>query len=424
MAHRGILVFADWKGLSGAVRIGTLHTAVIRGKEIFSFEYDREWIGSGPYHLLDPDLALLSGPQYPRQEKSGFGLFLDSSPDRWGRVLMNRRAAYVARKAAGKPDTLMESDYLLGVHDILRMGGLRFKLEEDGPFLDDDREFTIPPMARLRELEEASRHLEKDESQEDARFPAWMNLLLAPGSSLGGARPKASVVDPRQALWIAKFPSANDLFDTGGWETVVWHLARRSGLSVPEARSERFSPNGHTFLTRRFDRAPEGERIHFASAMTLLGYTDGADFRDGASYLDIAEFLMQHGVDASRDLEELWRRIVFSLCVRNTDDHLRNHGFLLSDGGWTLSPAYDMNPNPAGRGLTLNISLTDNALDLDLPMEVRSYFRISDDRAAEIIGKVKKEVGNWKRIAEKIGIPRQEQERMAPAFELAGRRRG
>ena len=416
MAQKDILLFADWKGLDGPNKIGNLQCVTVRGKEVFSFEYDKEWIASGKYHLLDTDLKLLSGPQYPGEEKSNFGLFLDSSPDRWGRLLMSRREAFVARKEGRKPKPLQESDYLLGVHDILRLGGLRFKLEEAGPFLDDDKYLAIPPMARLRELEEASLQLENDESLNDVRYSAWLNLLLAPGSSIGGARPKANVADPRKELWIAKFPSRSDLFDTGGWEMVVWELARRSGLSVSQSKAETYSQKGHTFLTKRFDRTQRGERIHFASAMTLLGYTDGTDFKDGASYLEIAEFLMQNGVDVNSDLEEIWRRIVFSICVRNTDDHLRNHGFLLTDTGWKLSPAYDLNPNPYGNGLTLNISLTDNSLDLELAMEVRSFFRLTDKRALEIIDQIRMEVRNWKLIAQKVGIPRQEQEMMSQAF--------
>ena len=416
MAQKDILVFANWKGLDGPIKIGTLQSESVRGKEVFSFEYDKEWIDSGRYHLLDPDLRLLSGPQYPAVEKTNFGLFLDSSPDRWGRLLLNRRQAYMARKEGRKPKPLQESDYLLGVHDILRMGGLRFKLEDSGPFLNDDSALSIPPMTRLRELEEASLQLERDDSIEDSRYSAWLNLLLAPGSSIGGARPKANVSDVTNQLWIAKFPSRSDLTDTGGWEMVVWELAKRSGLSVPESTAEKFSGKGHTFLTKRFDRTPTRERIHFASAMTLLGYTDGTDFKDGASYLEFPEFLIQHGADVNRDLEEIWRRIVFSICVRNTDDHLRNHGFILSEGGWKLSPAYDMNPNPSGNGLTLNISLNDNSLDLEVAMEVRSFFRLSDKNAKEIIEKVKKEVRNWERIAEKVGIPRQEQEMMSRAF--------
>jgi serine/threonine-protein kinase HipA len=416
MAQKDIMVFGDWHGLDGPAMIGILHCVPVRGKEVFAFEYDTAWIDSGRYNLLDPDLKLLSGPQYPTAEKNNFGMFLDSSPDRWGRLLLNRREAYLARQESRKAITLQESDYLTGVHDILRMGGLRFKTAESGPFLSHNPVFPIPPLSRLRELEEASLQMERDEAFDDTRFSAWLNLLLAPGSSLGGARPKASVVDNTHHLWIAKFPSRNDLYDTGGWEMVVWELARRCGLSVPESKVAMYSGKGHTFLTRRFDRTLSGERIHFASAMTLLGYTDGTDFRDGASYLELAEFIMQHGAEVDRDLEELWRRILFTICISNTDDHLRNHGMLLTEAGWRLSPAYDLNPNPSGTGLTLNISLTDNSLEPDLAMEVRSFFRINDRKAREIFINIKKEVRNWRRLAEKLNIPKHEQELLSPAF--------
>lgn len=416
MAQKDIIVFADWVGLGGPTQIGTLHCVSVRGKEVFSFVYDKEWIESGKYSFLDPDLLLLSGPQYPKEEKKNFGIFLDSSPDRWGRLLMNRREAFIARKEGRKATPLNESDYLLGVQDILRMGGLRFKLEEKGPFLSDEKNLAIPPITRLRELEEASLQLEKDESFNDDRYSAWLNLLLAPGSSIGGARPKSSVIDLKNDLWIAKFPSRGDLLDSGGWEMVVWELAKRSGISVPESKAMKYSVRGHTFLTKRFDRIQNGERIHFASAMTLLGYIDGTDFKDGASYLEIAEFIMRNGVDVDSDLEELWRRIVFNICVHNTDDHLRNHGFLMTEEGWKISPAYDLNPNPLGNGLTLNISSDENSLDLELAMEVRSFFRLSDTRALEIIEKVKNEVKNWRLIAERIKIPKQEQESLSRAF--------
>ena len=234
--RKNVMVFADWEGLAGPIKIGELHCIPVRGKEVFSFEYDKGWINSGKFHLLDPDLKLLTGPQYPGDDITNFGFFLDSSPDRWGRVLMNRREAYIARKEGRKPKPLLDSDYLLGVNDILRMGGLRLKTEESGQFLNDDQNLVIPPISRLRELEEASHKLEKDDSLNDPNYSAWLNLLLAPGSSIGGARPKANVADLKKELWIAKFPARSDVFDTGGWEMVVWELAKLSGLSVPERR--------------------------------------------------------------------------------------------------------------------------------------------------------------------------------------------
>ena len=223
-------------------------------------------------------------------------------------------------------------------------------------------------------------------------------------------------MDTDHNLWIAKFPSANDNRDVGAWEMVVYDLAKRAGLNITDAMVRKFTSNYHTFITKRFDRTTKGERIHFASAMTLLGYTDGVGFQEGVSYLELAEFIMKNGAVVDRDLEELWRRIVFSICVSNTDDHLRNHGFLLTEKGWILSPAYDMNPVETGTGLKLNISENDNALDLNLAMEVSEYFRLSSEKAAHIIVSVKKSVNNWRVIANHYSIPKAEQEMMSKAF--------
>jgi len=242
-------------------------------------------------------------------------------------------------------------------------------------------------------------------------------MLMAPGSSLGGARPKASVLDTKGQLWIAKFPSKNDNRDISAWEMVVHELAVKAGLNVAESMTGTYHSKQHTFLTKRFDRNAEG-RIHFASAMTLLGHTDGTNFQSGVSYLDLVEFISKNGANVDSDLEELWRRIVFYICVSNTDDHLRNHGFLLTKSGWILSPAYDINPVETGTGLSLNISEADNSLDLDLAMEVGPYFRVSEKRANEIIEAVKKSVGNWRAIAEKHGVSKTERDAMAKAFKL------
>lgn len=270
-------------------------------------------------------------------------------------------------------------------------------------------------MTSLRTLEEASLQLEKDDAIEDPAFAQWLNLLISPGASLGGARPKANVIDPGGQLWIAKFPSRKDDHDIGGWEAVVNDLAVKAGLSVAEGKARRFSQDYHTFLTSRFDRMKDS-RIHFASAMTLLGYTDGADAASGVSYLDLAEFIMRHGARPDADLEELWRRIVFNICISNSDDHLRNHGFLLTPKGWVLSPAFDLNPIPLSTGLTLNISEHSNALDLDLVREVAEKFRVDGKKREVIINKVIRSVGKWAEIASKAGIARNEVQRMEGAF--------
>jgi serine/threonine-protein kinase HipA len=295
------------------------------------------------------------------------------------------------------------------------MGALRFKEDEAGEFLNNNKEMASPPWTSIREMEEASTHLE-DDGGNDTEKMKWLNMLMAPGSSLGGARPKASVLDTKGQLWIAKFPSRNDNKDVGAWEKVVHDLAVQAGLHVADAMTGTYYSKQHTFLTKRFDRNAKGERTHFASAMTLLGHTDGTNSQSGASYLDLAGFIMQNGAQADQDLEELWRRIVFYICVSNTDDHLRNHGFLLTAHGWILSPAYDINPVETGNGLSLNISEKDNALDLDLAREVSPYYRLSSKRMNEITDGLKKAVRGWKALAEKQGISRTQRDLMAKAF--------
>jgi len=414
-SQREIEVFAHWKGLAEPVLMGVLRNTNTRGREIFSFEYSPDWLKSNMSQHLDPDLRLFEGPQYLSDEKNNFGIFLDSSPDRWGRMLMNRRESVLSRKEGRKENKLTELDYLLGVYDEHRMGALRFK-EKTGPFLNDDPRMAAPPWTSLKDLENACIKIENDEIINDPEYLNWLNLLIAPGSSLGGARPKASVLDNENNLWIAKFPSKNDDKDIGAWEMVVHKLAKSAGIELPTAKIEKFSSRRFTFLTKRFDRTNRRERIHFASAMTLLGHTFGDDFKTGASYLELVEFLMKNGARINQDLEELWRRIVFSICVSNTDDHLRNHGFILSSEGWTLSPAYDINANETGTALRLNISENDNFLDLKLAIDVAKYFRLSPKRSKQIISEVTGSVKNWKKVAEEIGISKIEQEIMNKAF--------
>lgn len=408
-----ILVYADWIELEGPALMGTLSVAHTKGREIFSFAYDKAWLDRGLAQNLDPDLQLFAGTQYLSTGKKNFGIFLDSSPDRWGRVLMVRREAISARMESRKAKTLFEEDYLLGVFDAHRMGALRFKKETNGLFLHDNASLASPPWTSLRELEFASLQLEKDVLTDEESLK-WLNMLMAPGASLGGARPKASVIDPKDNLWIAKFPSGNDQVDIGGWEMVVNVLAKEAGLNIADGQVKKFNSKHHTFLTKRFDRAKGNNRIHFASAMTLLGYSDGAE---GVSYLDLAEFIMQNGANVKDDLEELWRRIVFNISVKNTDDHLRNHGFLLTPQGWILSPAFDVNPVYHGRGLTLNISETDNSLDFDLTRSVAKYFRVSGNKATTIISKIRQAASKWQKAAKAYKIPASEQDLMAQAFE-------
>lgn len=412
---KNIYVYAHWEETE-PVLMGCLNVQSTRGREIFSFAFTDEWLKSSSARMLDPDLQLYSGRQYANPTKNNFGLFMDSSPDRWGRQLMRRREAIRARKEERPVRALTESDYLLEVHDKTRMGALRFKLDGTGEFVSQDAELPIPPWTSLRELEDACRHYEK-ENPEDCEHEKWLSMLLAPGSSLGGARPKANVIDNGGNLWIAKFPSRADSFNTGAWEMLAHELGKQAGLKLPECRLEQFSKHGSTFLTKRFDRAGS-RRIHFASAMTLLGRTDGDNYSTGCSYLDLAQFIIQHGAFPNEDLEELWNRIVFSIAVSNTDDHLRNHGFLLTQQGWKLSPAYDINPVPHGSGMSLNISLDDNSPDFNLALSVAPMFRVKIPQAQKIINDIKRIVSQWRDIALKLKIPRSEIENMAPAFKI------
>jgi serine/threonine-protein kinase HipA len=273
-------------------------------------------------------------------------------------------------------------------------------------------------MVQLRALEEAARALEEDDGAE--RVDEWLKILLAPGGSLGGARPKASVAGVDGSLWIAKFPSRRDEIDVGAWEMVLQVLARGCEIDVPEARADAFFSNYRTYLVKRFDRRPDGGRIHFASAMTLTGHMDGDDASTGASYLELARVLIAGGADPKTDLAQLWRRIVFNICTSNADDHLRNHGFLLEPGkGWRLAPAYDVNPFPDAHGLKLNVNAVDNALDMNLALSVAPEFRISPKEAKAAVKQITSTVKRWRKIANGLKIARAEQERMAPAFRVA-----
>ena len=295
------------------------------------------------------------------------------------------------------------------------MGGLRFKLDKDGPFLSDDNTTATPPWALLRSLEEASRNFEKDEG---TLANKWLNQLIKPGSSLGGARPKATVVDEKGQLWIAKFPSKNDDNDTGAWEKVVHDLAGMCGLNVPESRLEKFSKLGSTFLVKRFDRDVK-KRIHFASAMTMLGKNDGASAADGSSYLDIVGFIKSYGANPKADLLELWKRIVFNMAVTNTDDHLRNHAFIFTLSGWKLSPLFDVNPVPYGNELSLLVDDADNSISIELAVKTAPRFGINEKNAQvyadEIISVVN---NNWEILAKKYGLTRSQIEDMRPAFSM------
>ncbi|WP_340156041.1 HipA domain-containing protein [uncultured Winogradskyella sp.] len=409
-----IYVFADWNGLETPTLVGVLSAHFAKGKKAFSFEYDKDWLKTDAQRLLDPDIVFYSGPQYPNN-KENFGIFLDSMPDTWGKTLMKRRAAQEARANNEKASTLYEIDYLLGVYDESRMGALRFKTEMDGPFLDNDNQNPTPPWSSLGELQEAVNQLENDDYSDAIR--KWIAVLIAPGSSLGGARPKANILDAKKNLWIAKFPSKTDTVDKAAWEFLAYQLATAAGIQMADSKIEKISGQYHTFLTRRFDRNNR-KRIHFASAMTMTGNTEDILKDSAPSYLEIVEFIENYGADVDANLHQLWRRIVFNIAISNTDDHMRNHGFILTSKGWVLSPAYDLNPSIEKEGLSLNIDMDDNALSFDLAKSVGAYFRLNDTEMNAILTEVLTVVKDWKIVAKDIGIKNSEIALMSAAFRI------
>jgi serine/threonine-protein kinase HipA len=293
------------------------------------------------------------------------------------------------------------------------MGALRFKTDPNGNFLDNNKNASTPPWSSIRELQNAAYIFENDTENEEVN--RWLAVLIAPGSSLGGARPKANVLDADKSLWIAKFPSKTDTIDKAAWEYLAYQLASKAGIEMAPCRIDRILGNHHTFFTKRFDRI-SGERIHFASAMTMTGNNEDTIRDNQASYLDIAEFISNHGTNIEANLHQLWRRIIFNIAISNTDDHLRNHGFILTKEGWILSPAYDLNPSIDKDGLALNIDTDNNALDFELAKKVGAYFRLNKNQMETIIQEVVNAASHWKTMAKEIGIPRNEIEFMAKAF--------
>ncbi len=410
-----ILVYADWLEFSKNNQqkiIGILSAHQGKGKTVFSFKYDKNWLSSEKPFLLDPNILWNEGIQFP-EGKNIFGIFNDAMPDTWGRTLMKRKEAQLAKEENRIAKNLHEIDFLLGVNDESRMGALRFKMEDKGPFLNNDTIHPTPPWSSIRELQHGITLIESDKDNKEVR--KWLTILLAPGSSLGGARPKANIIDEKGNLWIAKFPSKEDTVDKAAWEFLAYKLAINAGIEMTECRIEKVNGKYHTFFTKRFDRL-KNKRIHFASAMTMTGNNEDSIKKNPISYLDIAEFIQFNESNNTKELDQLWRRIVFNIAISNTDDHLRNHGFILHTKGWQLSPAYDINPSIDKDGLSLNIDSNDNSLDFNLAKSVGEYFQLNEKQMDKILNELKSVVKNWKTEATKIGISRAEQVLMASAF--------
>lgn len=409
-------VCIDLERFSHPVLMGRLHHQQSGAGEIFSFEYDRAWLEEPEVFSFDPDLALAAGHQYPAAQRKNFGIFLDSAPDRWGRVLMQRRENMRARQEKRKPRPLTEWDFLLGVHDETRLGALRFRGSGNTPFIDSDAQLAAPPLTSLRELQAASLQFEKHiDDENNPLYEKWITQLLAPGSSLGGARPKASVRDEAGTLCIAKFPSKNDARDVGGWELVAHSLARKAGIIVPDAKPLHFPESPYsTFLVKRFDRTARGGRLAFISAMTLTQHNDG---EAGASYLELVDLLQSRGADTRADCVQLFRRVLFNILIHNTDDHLRNHGFFVDESGIRLSPAYDINPTVDRRELTLAINEVETACDVSVATEASRDYGLSALEAADVLKQVQGAVADWRAEATRLNIPKAEQDLMANAFQ-------
>jgi serine/threonine-protein kinase HipA len=407
MTDRHVFVYVDLDGTPQLV--GELWGRMRRGKESATFEYDDAWLKHPARFALQPALALGKGPLHTPAGRQIFGAIGDSAPDRWGRILIQRNERRKATEEGRAPRSLGEIDYLLAVSDAARQGALRFAEKEGGPFLAEGVQ--IPPLLRLGELLNAALHVTADEDSDED-----LKLLLAPGSSLGGARPKASVIDRDGQLAIAKFPQDGDLVPVSLWEATALTLAARAGIPTPDWRLEKVAGR-HALLLRRFDRDRE-RRIPFLSAMSMLDAIDN----DLHSYLEIADALRQFGVQAAEDCAQLWRRVLFNILISNSDDHLRNHGFLYEAGGWRLAPAYDLNPVPVDikpRILTTAIDADDGTASVALALETASHYGLKLAQTRTIMREVGTAVSQWRKIASDIGLSKTEIERMASAFEHA-----
>jgi serine/threonine-protein kinase HipA len=394
--------------LGPACQVGIL--AHDRGQ--IRFRYNRDWLRDPRAFALDPDLSLDDAPFFPKPELGNFGIFMDSSPDRWGQTLMKRREALLAKDEKRTPRTLYAWDFLMGVQDFTRQGALRFRLEGTEEFLGNEK-MAAPPVTTLRELEAVAFQLSSRRIDDLDALRKWLAVLVAPGASLGGARPKANFTNSDGSLWIGKFPARDDERDVGAWEYVVHALALKAGVDVPPANLLQLNNDFHTFCTQRFDRVG-GTRRFYASAMTLLR----KEHSEGTSYLELAQFIRSQG-DAEHveaDLAQLFRRVVFNVAVGNRDDHLRNHGFLLGKTGWRLAPAFDVNPNIDKAEHVLNLDDGDNRPSLETVLNTAEFYGLNHEAARKILEEVASAIDQWESIARKEHIAAADIDLTAGAF--------
>lgn len=412
-----LLIYAEFDWLKEVRLVGKLSYESLRGSDTYGFSFDKEWLRDYGSLFLSADLNPYPGMQYTEEGKDLFGCFSDALPDRWGRMLFMRKQQILTIEEGRPLRHISSFDYLLGIDDFSRMGGFRFRESPGGEFINSSPVLRIPPLTDIRSLEAASRVIEQSEEANELPDKKWLTQLLQPGSSLGGARPKASVVDTDGTLYIAKFPSRKDDYDVGLWEHFCHQLAIEAGIKVAETKVIASGPKYHTLLSRRFDRGEEGQRIHFASAMTLLGLSDGDNASNGYGYLDIVDFIIQHCTDVQANLQELYRRVAFNICIGNSDDHFRNHGFLLTAKGWTLSPAYDLNPTLSQHQSLLINSVTSEA-NIGYLADASEEYMIEKDVARQIISEVTDAVRGWQEIATRLHIQSREIQAFAGRFSI------
>lgn len=412
-----LLVFADFDWLDKPELVGELCYEKLRGSESYAFRFDDNWLKFHAGIKLSEDINNYPGLQYTQPGNDIFGCFSDALPDRWGRTLLKRREQIQASEEKRAVRNLSSFDYLMGIDDFSRMGGFRLKRELDGDFINVSPFLKIPPLTELRQLVLASQEVEKSEENDVLPEKKWIAQLIQPGTSLGGARPKAGVLDDSGNLCIAKFPSRKDDYDTGLWEHFSHLLARKAGIYAAQTKVLGGLGKYHTLLSKRFDRTDEGKRIHFASSMSLIGLRDGDNAQGGYGYLNIVDFILQSCCDVEKNLQELYRRVAFNICIGNSDDHFRNHGFLLTPRGWTLSPAYDMNPT-LNEYQSLLINESSNKADIRTLLESCESYMIKKEVAENIIRQVQAAVAGWENLAVLLQIPAREVTMFKDRFKL------
>lgn len=412
---RELYIYADFDWLEEPELVGRLTYERLRGNGTYGFCFDKIWLKNHSDIILSEDISNFFGFQYSKEEHV-FGFISDTLPDRWGTRLLNRKEQVEAKEQGRNDHTLYSYDYLRGVDDFTRMGALRFKETENGDYINLHTQLSIPPLTSVRELARISQEYEEADEKNELPEIKWIRQLEHPGTSLGGARPKANVTDEANNLWIAKFPSRNDDYDVALWEHFCHILARNAFINSAETQLLATDNGYHALLSKRFDRTHTNKRIHFASAMSMTGLNDGDNYETGYGYLDIVDFIIKNCIDVDDNLEELYRRVAFNICVGNSDDHFRNHGFLLTKKGWTLAPAYDINPTN-NEYQSLLVDVNSNEASLERLQDACDDYYITKAKASRIIDLIKIAVKDWRKVANTLQIPKSEQSRFAKRFD-------